>query len=75
VASVASTFGLLIRRLQRREFCDLGHRHDGEQLEELDDVGISVAPVLPEVVGRELVGVEPHRALGSLAHLVAGGGE
>ena len=61
--------------LQRRKLVDLADRQDREQLEKFDDVGVlGVAPVLPEIIGRELVGVEPHRALGGLAHLVAGGG-
>jgi tyrosyl-tRNA synthetase len=59
--------------LQRRELVDLAHRQDREQLQKFDDVGVlDVAPVLPEIVRRELVGIEPHRALCGLAHLGAG---
>ncbi len=56
--------------LQRLKPRDLTHRQDREQLEELDDIGVfDVSPVLPEIVGAELVGVEPDRASGGLAHL------
>ncbi len=63
--------------LQRLEAGDLRQRQLGEYLQEAADIGVlGVAPVLPEVVGAEPLGIEPHRAGGGLAHLGArGGGE
>ena len=53
---------------------DLVQRQVGEQAHEAADVGVlGVAPELPVVVGAELFGVQPDRALGRLAHLAAGG--
>ena len=64
-----------LRALQRRQAGDLVHRQIGEQLQEMPDVGVlGVAPILPVVVGAELVGVEPHGAGRGLAHLGAGRG-
>ena len=53
-------------------------RQLGVELEEPADVGVGrVAPELPELVGRQHLGVEPDRAAGGLAHLapVRGGQE
>ena len=68
---------LLSWPLQRFQPCDLRQRHVGEELEEAADVGVlGVAPVLPEIVGRQPRRVQPHRAGGGLAHLGArAGGE
>ena len=44
----------------------------GEEIQEAADIGVlGVAPILPIVVGAHLIGVEPHRAGGGLAHLGA----
>ena len=54
---------------------DLIHRQVGEQLQELDDVGVlGVAPHLPVVIRAQSVGVQPDRAADALAHLLARGG-
>ena len=53
---------------------DLIERQHGEQLEEARHVAVlGVAPVLPVVIRRDHIGVEPDRAGGGLAHLGAGG--
>ena len=64
-----------LRALQRAEPRDLVQRQEGEQLQEAHDVGVlGVAPILPVVIGRQQIGVEPDRARRRLAHLRAGGG-
>ena len=51
---------------------DLVERQAGEDLQETADIGVfRVAPVLPEVIGAEEIAVQPHRAIGRLAHLRA----
>ena len=58
--------------LQRAQAPHLVHRQEGQQREALFHVLIvHVAPVLVEVVGRGLLGVEPQRARLGLAHLAA----
>ena len=58
--------------LQRLEPRDLVERHLGEELQEAADVVVlGVAPVLPEVIGRDALGVQPHGAGHGLAHLRA----
>ena len=60
---------------QRLEPRDLVERQVGEAPQEAADVGvIGIAPVLPELVGTQAIGVEPHRAGGALAHLGARAG-
>ena len=51
---------------------DLLDRQEGQHLQALDDVGIAdISPVLEEIVGRGLFGIEPDGALFGLAHLLA----
>ena len=51
---------------------NLIQRQVGEQAHEAPDIGVlRVAPELPVIIGRERVGIEPHRALCGLAHLAA----
>ena len=43
--------------------CDLVHRQGGVELQEAADIGVlGVAPVLPEIIGGQHVGVEPDGA-------------
>ena len=59
-------------RLRRGKPGNLIQRQGGVELEEATDIGVlAVAPVLPELVGAEHVGVEPDRAIGGFAHLGA----
>ena len=59
-----------LRAFERFEPCDFAQRQIGEQTQELAHVAIiNIAPILPEVIGGQLVFVEPHRAGGGLAHL------
>ena len=61
--------------LQGLQLGDLAEGQVGEQLQEAAHVRVlGVAPELPVVVGAQAVGVQPHRALGGLAHLGARGG-
>ena len=58
--------------LQRAELAHLIHRQLGKQRQEAFDVAIvHIAPELPEAVGRQAIGVQPHRTVGRLAHLLA----
>ena len=51
---------------------DLLERQEGQHTDALQNVRVAdVAPILVEVVGACLVRVEPHRAAGGLAHLLA----
>ena len=53
---------------------NLLHGQEGQQTDALENIGIvHIAPVLVEVIGRSLVGVEPHGITSGLAHLVAVG--
>ena len=53
-------------------FVDFLQRQEGQHADAFQHVRVvHVAPVLEEVVGGSLLRVEPHRALGGLAHLLA----
>ena len=61
--------------LEGLEAGDLVRRQLGEQAQEPADIGIGgVAPILPVLVGRELLFGQPHRAPRRLPHLLAAGG-
>ena len=79
VTSVASTFlaSLISDPPSAASRAISSQRQRREELQEAADIGVlGVAPVLPEIVGRQHVGIEPHRARRRLAHLGArGGGE
>ena len=54
------------------EHRDLGHRDIGEEAQEFADIGIlGIAPELPILIGTQLVGIEPDRPFGGLAHFGA----
>ena len=60
------------RALQFFQALNLFNRQFGEQPQEATDIGVlGIAPVLPVAIGREHVGIEPHRARCRLAHLGA----
>ena len=78
-------FGYLVRQhlfrlvslgsLEGLEPFDLGARQIGEQAQEAAHVGVlGIAPILPVIVSRKLLFVEPDRAFNRLAHLGAGRG-
>ena len=53
-------------------FCDLIERHKCQHLHALDNVTVTdISPILEELVGRSLFGVEPNSAALGLAHLLA----
>ena len=61
-----------LRATEAAELGDLVQRQFRVELEEAADIGIfRIPPVLPVVVRRQHVGVEPHRARHRLAHLGA----
>ena len=50
---------------------DLLNGKEGEHTQALEHIAVAhVAPVLVELIGTGLVGIQPHRALGGLAHLL-----
>ena len=52
--------------------CDLIERHKCQHLHALDNVTVTdISPILEELVGRSLFGVEPNSAALGLAHLLA----
>ncbi len=58
--------------LERLEFRHFAQRQVGEGTQEAADVGVfGIAPVLPELVRAQPLGVEPHRARRRLSHLGA----
>ncbi len=64
-----------LRAAQSGQSSDFVHGQGRVQLEKADDIAIlGIAPILPEVIGRQHVRIEPHRAIGALAHLGARGG-
>ncbi|MND53333.1 hypothetical protein D3C80_443680 [compost metagenome] len=64
-----------LRTSQHRKPCDLVHRQRRVKLEEARNIGIlGIAPVLPEIIGRQHVGVQPDSAVQRLAHLGARSG-
>ena len=64
--------GVQLTALPGIHLVDLLQRQEGQHPDALEHIGIShVPPVLVEVVGRGLVGVQPHGAAGGLAHLLA----
>ena len=64
--------GVQLTALPGIHLVDLLQRQEGQHPDALQHIGIShVPPVLVEVVGRGLVGVQPHGAAGGLAHLLA----
>ena len=51
---------------------DLFHRNKGEQLHALDDILVAdISPVLVEIKGAGLIGIQPHGTLRGLAHLLS----
>ena len=64
--------GVELAALPLVHFVDLLQGQESQHPDAFEDVGVlDVPPVLVEVVGRGLVGVQPHGAAGGLAHLLA----
>src|SRR5690606_40874406 len=62
-----------LRTFQLFETCDLVERQFSEETKEAADIGIfGVSPILPVVIWREHLGIEPDGAGGGLAHFCSG---